>query len=219
MTQIVANNQVFNVDSDIAEAIDSARNAKERMDMKSKKKKPMMKEEEEKEYDEEEEEYLEDSDADIILDGLSELLDRTDAEGFRDVIDHIDSLEAQIEMLKMRSDSSPSDEDIDDKISERLDSILNAYAEAGPFLSDTFKLDGECTAHSIYTAALQHRVDGLNINWDSETAVETAFEMLKQSFSGPKTVTVAEALAPRSDMAMPSGPNRKMKPCTYSKDN
>jgi hypothetical protein len=242
MAQIVAHQQVFNVDSDIADALNSARLAAERMDgmgMGKKKTMPVM---EEEEYDEDEE-YVEDSDdlddedlededddedndtfeaSNVLLDGLEELLERADADDFRDVLDHIDSLEAAIAMLKRHSDSDEP-ESVEALVSERIDGILTAYEAAKPYLNSEFKLDGTCTPHSIYTAALQHRIDGLEIKWDSKVAVETAFEMLKQDsnsvFAPQKTVTVADALVPRTDMGMTSNPGRKLKPCTYSKDS
>lgn len=110
---------------------------------------------------------------------------------------------AVMEAALQHDDSEDEDEDdlteeeleelINEEVQERVDSLLTAYEEAQGYLPEDYSLRGKSGAHEVRSDALRHSAPRLDsddspLNWESEDAVNAAFEAMKL-YQKPQTRT------------------------------
>lgn len=180
--------------------------------------------------------------------------DHQDSDEIAELEERIDALEGELavanQLLKQHADMKGKhmmkgkkmededeyEEEDDEKsdsedIQARLDSIFAAHADAKDYLPDDYQITGKSSPHCIRVDALKEASPDLEINWDSEAAVEAAYSFMK-SHVQPKVDSSSEIqdaltsppsqspLAERQDMGgygFPHDSRQKLKPATFSK--
>lgn len=163
--------------------------------------------------------------------------ERTDSVDWKDVAETAMARNAVLEALRFDGDDDDEDELSDEEleemlvaaVDERVDSLLDAYEGAKGFLPGDYSLRGK-NAHAVRCDALKYSAPRLDsedspVNWDSEDAVQAAFDAVKlyqqpRSDSGDSQLArvFSRQLAParqRQDMfdmpAQKTGKRRKRK--------
>jgi hypothetical protein len=180
-------------------------------------------EDEESEEEEDNEEMNEDSSDSIV----SELLDRSDALVAENaVLRALDTQRQDTEEEGDDEDEDLSDDDIEQLVTDsleaivatdaieqyvaaRMDSILEAYDAAKPYLPAEFNLREHTDGYAIKAAALAHSLPKLDaedseFNWDSADAIDAGFKiLLSQEVRSDSYVPIADRkqAAYHTDMA------------------
>ena len=153
---------------------------------------------------------------------------RTDSEDWQSVAEKALARNAVLEQA-LRADAEEDDELSDEEleemlqaaVDERVDSLISAYESAKGFLPEDYSLRGK-DAHAVRCDALKHSAPRLDsedspLNWDSEDAVQAAFDAVKL-YQQPRTDSgdsqlarvFSRQLAPQPRQDMYDMPAKKM---------
>lgn len=154
----------------------------------------------------EEDDEIEELEAELEELEAEEAEERADSEDWQAIAEQAVARLAVMESALQHDDSEDEDEDdlteeeleelINEEVQERVDSLLTAYEEAQGYLPEGYSLRGKSGAHEVRSDALRHSAPRLDsddspLNWESEDAVNAAFEAMKL-YRKPRTDSTSD---------------------------